>query len=284
MSDHAPAMTAAGGIWAADAAPDCSGAGMMEAEYACALAPPVRPRSPALHDAVRVGDAAAVRSLLDSGALVDAGDEEGDTPLMLSITRNHAHIVPLLLDAGADFNRADEWEGTPLHRAAKHGRPAVVNALIAAGANPNATDTYGHTARAVAAQGSTPLMVAARRGHAAAVRLLLNARAALTQARRDLAEPPSPAQPPLTPCSTQADNGGRTALLHAAAYGHTDVVVALLDAHAATPPAARRPPRRHTRAASRAASEASSALVQARSRPDGITSLRSPITAPHHGT
>ena len=195
MSDHAPAMTAAGGIWAADAAPDCSGAGMMEAEYACALAPPVRPRSPALHDAVRVGDAAAVRSLLDSGALVDAGDEEGDTPLMLSITRNHAHIVPLLLDAGADFNRADEWEGTPLHRAAKHGRPAVVNALIAAGANPNATDTYGHTARAVAAQGSTPLMVAARRGHAAAVRLLLNARAALTQARRDLAEPPSPRNP-----------------------------------------------------------------------------------------
>lgn len=56
--------------------------------------------------AARVGDADAVKTLLDAGADVNISDAEGSTPLMRAISRGHDDTVKVILNApGMDITR-----------------------------------------------------------------------------------------------------------------------------------------------------------------------------------
>ena len=70
-----------------------------------------------LPSAVAQGDVAQAATLLDQGAVIDARDEAGRTPLMLAVTQGQLEMVRLLLTRGADPNAADNAGHTPLQQA-----------------------------------------------------------------------------------------------------------------------------------------------------------------------
>jgi hypothetical protein len=85
--------------------------------------------------AVRAGDLAAVKALLDKGVPVDAKFRYDRTALSFAADRGHAEIVKLLLDRGANVNAEDTfYKVTPLFWAADHSHVEVVRILLARGA------------------------------------------------------------------------------------------------------------------------------------------------------
>ncbi len=137
-------------------------------------------------EAIRSGDAGALRSLLEGGWIPGwreglarkrayAGLERrwgpeakgaaalGETLLMQAAQRGNREILRILLEAGADPAERDEMGRTALHHAAACGREECVKELLAAGADPKAADK----------RELTPLEEAAGAGSAGAVRALL---------------------------------------------------------------------------------------------------------------
>lgn len=88
-----------------------------------------------LESAVAQGDAAQAATLLDQGAVIDARDEAGRTPLMLAVTQDRLEIVRLLLARGADPNASDNAGHTPLQQATKRNLQDVAALLERAGAH-----------------------------------------------------------------------------------------------------------------------------------------------------
>jgi ankyrin repeat protein len=150
-----------------------------------------------LREAVRAGNRAAVRALLQQRVNVNAPDADGTTALHWAVRGNDGEIVTALLRAGANANAANTYGMTPLTLAATNGNTAITQALLAAGADPNKP----------AARGQTPLMTAARAGSAPTVQALLD-KGARVDAREELL--------------------GEQALMWAAAENHGDVVTMLL--------------------------------------------------------
>jgi len=96
-----------------------------------------------LHDAVRKGDLAAVKTLLAKGADINAKEEAlGGTPLYWAAMCNQLNIVKVLLAKGADINARDLLGGTPLHVA---NQVNIAEVLLANGADINAKDKHGKT-------------------------------------------------------------------------------------------------------------------------------------------
>ena len=153
-----------------------------------------------LIDAVRQGDAAAVRAALDEGLDVDTRQPDGATALHWAARLDRLDLAQLLLAAGADPTAANAFDVTPLSLAAVNGSAGMVATLLAAGADPNAT----------MAGSETVLLTAARTGRTDAVRTLL-AHGADANA---------------------AQAAGQTALMWAAAEGHVETMRALIDAGA----------------------------------------------------
>nr|WP_286206682.1 ankyrin repeat domain-containing protein [Thauera linaloolentis] len=110
--------------------------------------------------AAREGQAAVIEVLLKRGAAVDYRNPAGDSALMLAVLGGHDEAARALLAGGAKVNH-EGW--APLHYAAFEGRDALLDALLGAGADVNAR----------APNLATPLMLAARNGHAGMVRRLL---------------------------------------------------------------------------------------------------------------
>ncbi|KAF8857821.1 ankyrin, partial [Acephala macrosclerotiorum] len=108
--------------------------------------------------AARRGDLDNVRSLIESGAIIDAHDEEGDTPLLCAIEFCHFEIALFLLDAGAS-------NFTPLHLAAYGAECKVTTQLINHHASVSAQDS----------DGATPLMIAVAYNNVCAVQMNLEA-------------------------------------------------------------------------------------------------------------
>jgi ankyrin repeat protein len=156
-------------------------------------------RSP-LIDAAKNADTAAVRSLLQRKADVNAADEDGTTALHWASYRDDVESADLLIRAGATVNAKNDLGVTPLWSASLNGSEAMVRRLLAAGADPNAPLLAGET----------PVMVAARSGTPAVVEQLI-AKGANVNAR---------------------GARGQTALMWAAAQNHSDVVKVLV-AHGA---------------------------------------------------
>lgn len=109
-----------------------------------------------------------VRFLLDNRANASRRNRYGDTALMLATLQGHEEIVTLLLERKVQPNQPG-WNA--LHYAAFDNRARIAALLLSAGADVNA----------LAPNGSTPLMLAAKRGHLEMVRLLVGARADLNQ-------------------------------------------------------------------------------------------------------
>ena len=123
----------------------------------------VRPPDVPLVDAVRRGDASAVRALLESGADVDSRTPDGATALLWAVHTDQPELVGLLLGAGADVEIANRYGVGPASLAAENGNAAILERLLQAGVDANHTLPGGETL----------LMTAARTGERETVRTLL---------------------------------------------------------------------------------------------------------------
>ena len=154
-----------------------------------------------LAEAVRNGDHAAVRALVEAGDDVDAPAPDGTTALHWAVRQDRAGIARLLLRAGADANAANRYGVSPLSLAGTNGNAETVALLLDAGADPNLTTP----------EGETPLMTAARTGNPAVLRLLLAGGASVDEAEAWR---------------------GQTALMWAAAEGNAEAARVLVEAGA----------------------------------------------------
>jgi uncharacterized protein len=151
-----------------------------------------------LADAAMQRDLAAVRTLLQQGADVNAAEGDGMTALHWAAEHGDAELAALLLKSGAS-PRAETRIGrhTPLHVAAKTGDPRVVRLLVDAKAD----------VRAVTTTGATPLHFAAASGSAETIAILLDGGADV---------------------NAREPQWQQTPLMFAAAAGRTDAVKALV--------------------------------------------------------
>jgi ankyrin repeat protein len=133
-------------------------------------------RGEALRKAASAGHLELLVWLLDeAGAVLEDQGTDGRTPLTCATLGGHAALAEELLSRGANLesssstflpleNRVDTgWH--PLHYAVDRRHPLMVQLLLQAGAHVDA-ETH---------EGTTPLMLAARRGDEDSVRLLLRA-------------------------------------------------------------------------------------------------------------
>ena len=116
-----------------------------------------------LIQAAEAGDTAAVLSLLQGGAEINARDERGRTAMMAATHANRVENVRALIEAGADINIRDNRSDNPFLYASAEGLYEIVNLTIEAGADTRLTNRFGGTA----------LIPAAERGHVEIVRELL---------------------------------------------------------------------------------------------------------------
>jgi ankyrin repeat protein len=149
-------------------------------------------------EAAMTGDVATVKSLLKSGADVNAALGDGVTGLHWAARQGHEELASTLIVAGANVKATTRFGAiTPLHLAAERGAGTIVAALVKAGADANA----------VTSTGATPLMFAAGAGDVASITALLDAGAEIEAKERDREHTP---------------------LLFAAAAGRLDAVKLLL--------------------------------------------------------
>jgi uncharacterized protein len=185
----------------------------------------------ALVDAIKAGDVARTRTLIEKRADVNAAQSDGTTPLHWAVDREQTEIVQMLIRAGANVKAANRYGATPLWLASVNGNAKTLAMLLEAGADARSANGDGETALMAAARtgkvdavnlllargadpnvkegwrGQTALMWAAAEGHAAVIRVLI-ARGADLNAR---------------------SNAGFTALLFAAREGRIAAVSALLE-------------------------------------------------------
>ena len=159
------------------------------------------PATGLLIEAVRAGDGAAIRALLQQRVDVNVPEPDGTTALHWAAHRGDLSAVDLLLGAGANVTAANLFGITPLSLAVENGSRAVVDRLLKRGAAPNTRVKGGETA----------LMSAARAGRTDAVR-------ALVEAGADV--------------NAREATRGQTALMWAAAEGHADIVLYLVQSGA----------------------------------------------------
>ena len=170
---------AAGRSEVADAlkAGDLAGARKLVEQHADVNAPQ-SDGATALDWAVYRSDQEMVDLLLGAGANARAANREGSTPLWLASINGDAAIIAALLKAGADANEHLPLGRTPLMAASRTGNVEAMQVLLDHGADVNARETL---------RGTTPLMWAADEGHAAAIQLLIQ-RGADFKARSDMTE------------------------------------------------------------------------------------------------
>ena len=89
--------------------------------------------------------------LLQSGADVKIGRNDGATALFIVSQEGYGSAIDALLQPGADFTIAMDDGETALFIAVENGHEAIVAAFIQAGANVNCSNTCtGHTALSTA--------------------------------------------------------------------------------------------------------------------------------------
>jgi len=113
------------------------------------------------------GHNSVVRTLIASGANVEAMNQYGWTALMLASSNGQNEVVQTLIAAKVDVNAVDQRGMTALMWASARDNNLIVQNLIAAGANVEAVDRDGLTA----------LMLASANGHDSVVQTLTAAKA-----------------------------------------------------------------------------------------------------------
>jgi ankyrin repeat protein len=160
------------------------------------------------------GNVPVVRALLEHGAAIDAKESHGQTALMFAAGGNRAAVIRLLTEHGADsaittnvvrLGRAQfDEDGNPIPASGGRG---------GAGGGRGGAGGQARGATATVMGGMTALLIAARDGHAEAVRALVESGANVNRV-------------------SAGDQS--TPLVIAIANGHYDVAVFLLN-HAADP-------------------------------------------------
>lgn len=117
-----------------------------------------------LINAIRMGDAEIVASLLAQGADPDLKDANGLEwpPLMIATDRGLTDIIKLLITAHANVNIQDHHGYTPLIHAASLGNSEIVQLFLDAGADLDIENYKGETA----------LKIAQRKGNTQIVKLI----------------------------------------------------------------------------------------------------------------
>ncbi len=151
-----------------------------------------------LIDAVKSGDATAVRGLIAKHVDVNATEADGSTALHWAAQRDNLEIADLLIAAGANAKAASRYRITPLTLAGTNGDAAMIQRLLKAGADPNSASEEGQTA----------LMTAALTGKADAIKILLTAGAKVNAVE---------------------SYKGQTALMWAASEGNADAEAMLIE-------------------------------------------------------
>ena len=151
-----------------------------------------------LIEAARLGNIAAVRSLLTQRVDVNAPQADGTTALAWAAERDDLEMAELLIRAGAKVNAANDYGATPLWIACSNGSAAMAEKLLKAGANPSVQ----------LASGETALMAAADLGNTDIVRLLVDRGAQL---------------------NAKEGQAGQTALMWAAAEKQPEITKILVD-------------------------------------------------------
>jgi len=100
----------------------------------------------AVNSAIMEGDLAGLTALLDKKeADLGAKDENGWTPLMLSVNYGKPEIVKLLIDRGSDPNTTDNDGTSALTRAVLNCNLDIMKILLDRGATTNSADNLGWT-------------------------------------------------------------------------------------------------------------------------------------------
>ncbi|CAM9535921.1 unnamed protein product [Scytosiphon promiscuus] len=114
-----------------------------------------------LAKAVEAGHTQLVNDLLIRGALPNATDERGVTPLHVSAALGKEAILLALLLAGGNIDARDRDNRTPLIWAVVRGRSAAVRCLLAAGADCSIRQSDSYSALDLAAErGPIPILEA----------------------------------------------------------------------------------------------------------------------------
>nr|DBA31875.1 TPA: hypothetical protein GDO54_007637 [Pyxicephalus adspersus] len=96
-------------------------------------------------DAAAMSDCcSSVQLLCDHGALVNAKDLDGRTPLALATQMCRPAICQLLVEKRADINARDKQNKTPLMLGCEYGCKEAVEVLLRAGADVGLVDSLGH--------------------------------------------------------------------------------------------------------------------------------------------
>jgi ankyrin repeat protein len=111
--------------------------------------------------AAREGHKDVVWTLVRRKANANRRNQHGDTALMMASLRGDREIARMLIEFGNAEVKHSGW--APIHYAAFHDKPEMIRYLVAKGADKDALAPNGYTA----------LMLAARSGHDDAVRALL---------------------------------------------------------------------------------------------------------------
>ena len=141
---------------------------------------PQQQRELALIAAAAAGQRVVVDHLLDRKVSINAADQYGLTPLILSGYAGRTEIVKLLLDRGANPDLRNEDNEAVLHACAAHANAdAIVPLLLAKRAQVALVDKRGRI----------PLNVHAQEGRVAAVKALLDAGSNIDHADTDQQTP-----------------------------------------------------------------------------------------------
>jgi uncharacterized protein len=112
---------------------------------------------PSWQDAVRHGDFAAIRALLELGADIDSRDQHGQTALMLAAHSGRPNVVAVLIERGANLDTTAKFGLSALMLAIVAGNAEIARLLAQAGADLSlkgrgAPGFAGKTARDLAAE------------------------------------------------------------------------------------------------------------------------------------
>ena len=99
-----------------------------------------------LWDAIENSDYDRVVTLVESGANINAKNDDGESPLHFAAMYGNVQITRFLLSTGADIRIVDDEGNTPLHWAAAAGQLHQVRLLIDHGAAADAQNKMGQTA------------------------------------------------------------------------------------------------------------------------------------------